>query len=258
MPIVRLLTIVMWRGRNEIRPPRDADREREQQRVRRLRDEQVRDPLDVRDHAPALGDDAGHASRTCRRAAPPARRHASRRARAHGHTDVGVLQRQRVVHAVAGHRDDVPAPLERRHHRPLLLRRDPPEHRVVLEHVGSSSRSSGSSRRRTDRRPRRYRRGRRPHRRCAGCRRRSPCSARPARRSRRACRRHRAAPAPRTPPARTRVQPAGSSSPASCSSLRASSTTRWPLAASRRRAHAPGHRSAPSHTISGAPITHVP
>ena len=54
-----------------------------------------------------------------------------RRARAHRHADVGVLQRQRVVHAVAGHRDHVAPRLQRADHRPLLLRRDPAEHRVL-------------------------------------------------------------------------------------------------------------------------------
>ena len=69
------------------------------------------------------------------------------RARAHGHADVGVLQRERVVHAVAGHRDDVPLRLQRADHRPLLLRRDPPEHRVLPRaRRPCSSWSSGSSR----------------------------------------------------------------------------------------------------------------
>ena len=59
-----------------------------------------------------------------------------RRARAHRDADVGVLQRQRVVDAVAGHRDDVPARLQRLDHRPLLVRRHPTEHGVLLEHLG--------------------------------------------------------------------------------------------------------------------------
>ena len=54
---------------------------------------------------------------------------------AHGHTDVGVLQRQRVVDAVAGHRDHVTLRLERADHGALLLRRDPAEHPVLLEHL---------------------------------------------------------------------------------------------------------------------------
>ena len=45
-----------------------------------------------------------------------------RRAVAHRDADVGVLQRERVVHAVAGHRDDVPAALQRPNDRALLLR----------------------------------------------------------------------------------------------------------------------------------------
>ena len=51
-----------------------------------------------------------------------------RRAVAHGDADVGVLQRERVVDAVAGHRDDVAPRLQRADHRPLLVRRDPAEH----------------------------------------------------------------------------------------------------------------------------------
>ena len=55
--------------------------------------------------------------------------------RAHRDPDVGVLQRERVVHAVTGHRHRVPVRLQRVHHRALLLRRDAAEHRVRLEHA---------------------------------------------------------------------------------------------------------------------------
>ena len=75
--------------------------------------------------------------------------------RAHRDADVGVLQGEHVVHAVAGHRDDVPAGLERLDHRALLLGGDPAEHGVRLERrPRAPSRSSGSVPR-VDRRRRR-------------------------------------------------------------------------------------------------------
>src|SRR5690606_23157348 len=46
---------------------------------------------------------------------------------------VRVLQGEHVVHAVAGHRDDVPPLLQRPHHLALLAGRDAPEHGARLD-----------------------------------------------------------------------------------------------------------------------------
>ena len=51
----------------------------------------------------------------------------------HGDADVGPLQRGRVVHAVAGHRDDVALPLERVDESHLVLRRYPRDHADVVD-----------------------------------------------------------------------------------------------------------------------------
>jgi hypothetical protein len=66
---------------------------------------------------------------TCRRGA----RHA------HGHPDVRLTQRGGVVHAVAGHRSDFLARLERLHEAELVLRGDSREH----VHAGSGSDERG-------------------------------------------------------------------------------------------------------------------
>ena len=50
-------------------------------------------------------------------------------AAAHCHADVGRLEGGRVVHAVAGHRDDLARGAERLHEAQLLLGHDPREHR---------------------------------------------------------------------------------------------------------------------------------
>ena len=124
-------------ARQERVPPADDhDRDGEQHRVDGLGDEQVRRALDVGDHAAALGDDARHRRELAVEQHQLRDGTGRRGARAHRHADVGVLQRQRVVHAVAGHGHDVALRLQRADHRPLLLRRDPAEHRVALEHLG--------------------------------------------------------------------------------------------------------------------------
>ena len=51
-----------------------------------------------------------------------------RAAKAHGHTDVGLPQRRRIVHAVAQHRDDGAAGLQRGDDLQLVLRGDSAEH----------------------------------------------------------------------------------------------------------------------------------
>ena len=55
---------------------------------------------------------------------------------AHGHADVGLLERGRVVHAVAGHGDDVAARLQRLHEAELLLGRDAGEDGGALGDFG--------------------------------------------------------------------------------------------------------------------------
>ncbi len=135
--------IVRWRGRNGYGQRSDPDRQGEQQRVHRLGDEQVRDPLDVGDDAPALGHHARAAPRTGRRAARSARRRASPARRCPSRSRVGVLQRERVVHAVARHRDDVATLLERGDDRALLVRRDPADDRGRLEQLAQGRRIVG-------------------------------------------------------------------------------------------------------------------
>lgn len=54
----------------------------------------------------------------------------------HGNADVGLLERRCVVHAAAGHRDDVPARLERLHEPELLLRRNAGEDDGAFGHGG--------------------------------------------------------------------------------------------------------------------------
>jgi hypothetical protein len=52
---------------------------------------------------------------------------------AHRHADVRGLERGRIVHAVAGHRDDLAVGLERFHDAQLLLRHDAREYMHVAQ-----------------------------------------------------------------------------------------------------------------------------
>ena len=52
---------------------------------------------------------------------------------AHGDADIGGLDRRRVVHAVAGHRDDLALLLQRLHEQHLVLGRDPADHPDVVD-----------------------------------------------------------------------------------------------------------------------------
>ena len=228
-----------------VRPARDTNRDREKHRVDRLGDEQVRDALDVCDHPPALGDDAWHVRELV------VEKHNLRdgprrgRAVAHRDADVGVLQRERVVHAVAGHRDHVTASLQRRDDRPLLLRRDPAEDARRVRAPEQALRDhSGARARRPACRRRQGRLAGPPRRPYADCRRRSPCIARPGARSKRACRSRRAGSVPRTRPGHTARGGREAAPPSSSASARASSTTRRP---SVRRARSPG--SAPDRRL---------
>jgi hypothetical protein len=55
---------------------------------------------------------------------------------AHRDAEVGLLERRRVIHAIARHRDDVASALERLHQPQLLLRRDAREHRHLVRERG--------------------------------------------------------------------------------------------------------------------------
>src|SRR5579859_2553482 len=55
-----------------------------------------------------------------------------RAAAAHGDPDMGGLERGSVIHAIAGHCDDITVRLECVHDTELLLRHDPSEHAYVL------------------------------------------------------------------------------------------------------------------------------
>ena len=173
MPIVSAAHDRQVAGQERVRPPGEPDRDREQHRVDRLGHEQVGDPLDVGDDAPAFGDDARQRREAAVEQHDLGDRARRRRAVAHRDADVGVLQRERVVDAVAGHRDDVPTRLQRADDRALLVRRDPAEHGRVLEHVGERVLVLGELARvdgvAVDREADARARPRRP---CAGCRRR--------------------------------------------------------------------------------------
>ena len=135
-PIVNVPTSVRWRGRNGYVTPLNTVAEREEQRVRGLDEEQARDPLDVVDHPPTLGEHRGQRRERAVEQHELGDRSAGLGAARHRDAAVGVLQGEHVVDAVAGHRDDVAARLQRLHHRPLLVRRHPPEHRRAVERVG--------------------------------------------------------------------------------------------------------------------------
>ena len=55
---------------------------------------------------------------------------------AHGHADVGHLERRRVVHAVAGHGHDVALAAEDLHQADLVLGRDPGDDADVVDACG--------------------------------------------------------------------------------------------------------------------------
>ena len=108
----------------------------QEQRVEGLGQEQVGHPLDVGDDPAALGDHLGEHGEVVVEQHEAGHRPGRGAAGAHGHADVGLLEGERVVDAVAGHGHDVAAGLQGVDHGPLLLGRDPAEHAVGLEHVG--------------------------------------------------------------------------------------------------------------------------
>ncbi|CAB5018535.1 unannotated protein [freshwater metagenome] len=119
-----------------VRRSRDSREHGEQHCVDRLGEEEVRDALDVVDHPPPLGEHVGQRAVCVIEQDELSDRARRGRARPHGDAHVGILQRQHVVDAVAGHGDDVAPGLQRADHVALLLRGDPPEHGVPIEHVG--------------------------------------------------------------------------------------------------------------------------
>ena len=228
----------------------------EHRRPCRLGDEQAGDALDVGDHAAPLGDHAGQGGEAVVEQHQLGHRPGGRRARPHGDAEVGVLQRERVVHAVAGHRHHRPARLGGPHQRTLDVRGHPTEHGDVVH-------------RRADRlvvverarhRPSGRRRGRRSARRspppCGGCRRRSPSARRSRAGSRRSCRRRRDGcrrPARRWPPARARR---AARRPRASVGAPARSSTRKPWSANVATLAIAALSDATS--TSGAPTYHTP
>ena len=97
---------------------------RDERGVRALRQEQVRDPFDVRDHATPLRHHARHAVEATVKQHELGHRPSGRRSGAHRHPDVGGLERERVVDPVAGHRDHGTGRLQRADEAELLGRHD--------------------------------------------------------------------------------------------------------------------------------------
>ena len=100
----------------------DAGEDRQHHRVRGLGEEQAGDPLDVVDDPSALGDDGRQRREVGVHQHELGDAACGLAARRHRHAAVGVLQREHVVDAVAGHRDGVAARLQGADHRPLLVR----------------------------------------------------------------------------------------------------------------------------------------
>ena len=117
------------------RQQHDAEQHRERRGVGGLGEEQHRDALDVRDDLPPLGDDTRELREPAVEQHDPGDRLRRGRARVHGDADVGLLDRQRVVDAVARHRDRVAAALQGGDDVLLLRRRDATEHQVLLERL---------------------------------------------------------------------------------------------------------------------------
>ena len=145
------------------------------------------------------------------------------------------------------------ARLQRLHHRALLLRRDPPEDGVALEHLGQLVDVLGKLPR-VDRLARvgQPDPARDRARRCAGCRRRSPSARRPARGSTRASRPRRAAPSPGAGRARPRCEAGRQLLAGELRRHEPGATPGCRSPRARRPADAPGPTPS-SHTISGAP-----
>ena len=135
-------------GAQRIGEREHAGEDGQDHRVGGLGEEEAGDAFDVVDDAPTLTDHC----RECREVR--VHQHQLRdapscfAARCHRDAAVTVLQREHVVHAVAGHRDRVTAGLQRLHHRPLLVRSDAAEHGAVLDCIGELLAAVGRQRRR--------------------------------------------------------------------------------------------------------------
>ena len=184
MPMVNHAAMVTWMGWNGNgsgsvpksfdASPAKPDQHRQQHRVHRLGEEQVRDAFDVADDAPALADDVRQRRELVVQQHDLRHRPRRRAARAHGHADVGVLEREHVVDAVARHRHRVAARLQRVHHGALLVGPHPAEGGVLVQHVGQfvGLRRAGCGRPCVS--PSQPQRAAPPRRRTPRCRRRSP------------------------------------------------------------------------------------
>ena len=120
-------------GQERVGQQRDADGDGQERRPDRLGDEQVGDAFDVGRDPAAFGDDAGQGGEPAVEQHQVGDRPGRRRARAHGDADVGELEGQHVVDAVAGHRHRVAAGLQGRDHRLFLLGGHPAEDRALLQ-----------------------------------------------------------------------------------------------------------------------------
>ena len=130
MPMVKVLTIVRWRGKKGYGSAITTTAVANTAAVHRLRDEQVCNPFDVCDDLASFGKDLWH-----RRKGTVEQyhaRHGSTRlaARPHGDTDVRLLERLHIVDSVADHGDDMALGLEDLDGRQLLFRNDRPSRLV--------------------------------------------------------------------------------------------------------------------------------
>ena len=117
-------------------PAREAYGDREQRRVHGLGEEQVRHALHVADHPAAFAHHRRQRLEAAVQQHQLSHGPGGRRAGPHGDADVRFLQRQHVVHAIAGHGDHVAPALQSRDHRLFLVGLHAPEDRGGLEHRG--------------------------------------------------------------------------------------------------------------------------
>jgi hypothetical protein len=122
---------------------KQAEGHREQDRVHGLRQEQLREPLDVRNHLAPHRDDARQSREGAIEEDELRDGTRSRRPRSHRDSEIRVLQRQRVVDPVTDHRDGAAERSQRDHHGLLLLRCHPAEEPLGAEHLGEALRIAG-------------------------------------------------------------------------------------------------------------------